>query len=356
MTTRADDLTAKIRAFRDRHGLPGIAAALVSVDGIRTSATGVRVRGETGPVGIADRWHIGSCGKAMTAALYARLVQDGQTQWQATVADLLDDVNPHPAWRGTTITDLLTHCAGLPANLTRAAMKAAYSNMEPGAVQRTEVTTRALSRPPVRYGNFLYSNLGYTIAGAAIERITGVPYEEALSREILQPLGVASAGFGAPTGDAPWGHRPRWLVYGRGQAVDPHIMSLPHPADNPPVMTPVGRLHVSLDDWARFVRLFLHEGGDMLTVDSLQRITMPPNGRQSYQGMGWAVPDREASPIAYVQQGSNLRWVATALVDRDRRKAVLVATNDGRLSLLKPCVRLAVDLLEQQVWTHLPSQ
>ncbi|WP_117210880.1 serine hydrolase domain-containing protein [Allorhizocola rhizosphaerae] len=356
MTTRTDELTAKIRAFRDRHGLPGIAAALVSVDGIRTSTAGVRVRSGEEPVGAADPWHIGSCGKSMTAVLYARLVQRGQAQWHGTVGDLLADVDPHPAWRGVTMTDLLTHCAGLPGNLTQHAMKAAYSDMQPEAAQRTQAAERALAEPPVKYGKFLYSNLGYIIAGAAIERITAVSYQEALRREVLQPLGMDSAGFGAPTGDVPWGHRPRWLVYGSGEAVDPHIMSLPHPADNPPVMTPAGRLHLSLDDWARFIRLFMRDGGGMLTDDSLQRITTPPTGRTSYQGMGWAVPTREASPVAHVQQGSNLRWIATALLDRERRKAVLVATNDGRPSLLKPCLRLGVELLEPLLWTHLSSR
>jgi CubicO group peptidase (beta-lactamase class C family) len=123
-------------------------------------------------------------------------------------------------------------------------------------------------------------------------------------------------------------------------------MSPSRPADNPPVITPAGRLHVSLADWARFIRLFLHDGPDLLTADSLGRITTPPAGLKSHQGMGWAVPAGD-SPFAYVQQGSNLRWVATAMVDRDRRRAVLIATNDGRMSLFRPSIKLATEILAQ---------
>jgi CubicO group peptidase (beta-lactamase class C family) len=122
-------------------------------------------------------------------------------------------------------------------------------------------------------------------------------------------------------------------------------MSPPHPADNAPVMTPVGRLHVSLPDWARFIRLFLHDGGDLLTAGSLERLTTPPEGRKTSQGMGWAVPARAESPAAIFQLGSNLRWVAAAVVSRDRRRAVLVAANDGRPSLFRHTVKLGADLL-----------
>jgi D-alanyl-D-alanine carboxypeptidase len=339
-----DELTLRAQEFRERHGVPGLAAAVVTADGIQAAAVGTRVRGQAERVGDGDRWHLGSCGKAVTAALFARLVDSGRAAWADTVADLLRDTGPHPAWSGVTIADLLTHFAGLPANLTPAEMRAAYSATEPEPVQRGEAAARVLSLPPRRYGHFLYSNLGYTLAGAAIERICGVSYQEALGREILRPLGMASAGFGPPADDSPWGHRPRLLAYGQGKAIDPASMSLPHPADNPPVMTPAGRLHVTMADWARFIRLFLRDGGDLLSAGSLERLTAAPAGRRSFQGMGWGFPAGDA-PIAYAQQGSNLRWVATALVHRDRRKAVLIATNDGRRSLLRASVKWAIGLL-----------
>jgi D-alanyl-D-alanine carboxypeptidase len=345
MTTSTDELTAKAQEFRDRHGLPGIAAAIVTADGIQATALGLRARGRKDPVGPDDKWHIGSCGKSLTAALFARLVEGGRATWQDTVSQLFRDTDPHPAWDGVTITDLLTHFAGVPANLTQARMRAAYRNSAPGAVQRTEAARRVFAKPPVKYGQFLYSNLGYTLAGAAIERITGLSYEDALWHEVLDPLGMSSAGFGAPSGDQPRGHPPRWILYGKGKPIEPTVMRPPIPADNPPVITPAGRLHVALADWARFIRLFLADGGSLLSADSVQRITTPPAGRKSDQGMGWAVPAGDPAPFAYEMLGSNLRWVAAAKVDRDRRRAVLIATNDGRMRLFQPILGLGLELL-----------
>jgi hypothetical protein len=46
-------------------------------------------------------------------------------------------------------------------------------------------------------------------------------------------------------------------------------------------------------------------------------------------------------------QGSNRRWVATALVAGDRRRAALVAVNDGRSRLLTGTALLAARVLAQ---------
>jgi hypothetical protein len=65
------------------------------------------------------------------------------------------------------------------------------------------------------------------------------------------------------------------------------------------------------------------------------------------QGMGWWIPTRGPllERVAYVQQGSNTRWVATAAVSRDRSRAALVACNDGRTRMFGGTVRLALDVL-----------
>jgi CubicO group peptidase (beta-lactamase class C family) len=48
-----------------------------------------------------DPWHIGSCGKSMTAALYARLVEAGRAEWSASIVDLFHDLDVHRDAGGT---------------------------------------------------------------------------------------------------------------------------------------------------------------------------------------------------------------------------------------------------------------
>ena len=318
---------SELSVFRDRYGIPAVGEALVTRDGVvELDLVGARVRGGD-PVGARDAWHIGSCGKAMTAALYARLVERGEAEWGTPVAGLFEDLEAERGWRAVTIDDLFVGEAGMPANLSRSAMTAALDDDRPLPLQRTEATAAALARAPRRPGRFRYSNLGYIVIGAAIERIAGVAYERALTTHVLEPLGITSGGFGAPP--AIRGHR----------AGTPAPPDDPR-ADNPPVMGPAGRLHLSLEDWARFQQVFLTAGGDFLTPESVERLLTPAQA----QSPGWA-PARGMAHVSMGQQGSNTFWVATALIDRDRERTAMVVCNDGRRRLLAGTAKLAARLL-----------
>ena len=243
---------------------------------------------------------------------------------------------PTPTGKRVTIDDVFVSRAGLPANLTRAEMKAAYGDAAPLERQRTAATTAALARPPRRPGRFLYSNLGYIVIGAAIERITGLPFESALATHVLDPLGITSAGFGPPR--ELWGHGGRMLALGpiglvdlgRGAPADPERVE----SDNPAIMTPAGRLHVTLADWAKFQRIFLTHGGGFLRPDTVERLLTPAPGRGYRQALGWA-PVRGRGNASFGQQGSNTYWIAAALIDRTRERAAMVVCNEGRARLLR---------------------
>jgi CubicO group peptidase (beta-lactamase class C family) len=318
---------SELGAFRDRHKIAAVGAALVTADGaVELTLIGGRVHGGD-PVQAADAWHIGSCGKSMTAALYARLVEQGEAEWGVPVARLFPDLDAHPGWDAVTIDDLFVGEGGVRPDLHRKALAAATADTRTPVAQRTDVAAAVLAGPPERPGRFRYSNLGYMVIGAAIERIAGVPYERALQAELLEPLGMTTAGFGAPP--AIRGHR------GRTPAPpdDPR-------SDNPPVMGPCGRVHLSLQDWARFQQLFISEGAGFLEPASIERLLTPAQA----QSPGWA-PARGLAHVSMGQQGSNTFWVATALIDRDRERTVMVVCNDGRRRLLAGTAKLAARLL-----------
>jgi D-alanyl-D-alanine carboxypeptidase len=343
-----------LERYRRRTGVPAIGAALVPAVGEpRIMVSGERVRGSGIAVPDTARWHIGSCMKAMTAAVVARFIERGRLAWSTPVAELFGEA--HPGWRRPCIADVLAHTAGVPANPTAAEMRAGLTDPAPLPQQRARLAARTLARAPDRPGRFRYSNLGYVLAGAALERLTGESFEEILAAEVLRPLGVTSAGFGPPSGpDQPWGHRAGWILrgfgLGRGPAIDPADPSLTHPPDNPPMLTPAGRLHLGLRDWSAFIRTFLAGAAPLLSAGSLERLTTHPPGVTTEQGMGWWIPrdGRMRRVMAYAQQGSNARWVASAVVAADRSTAALVVCNDGRTRVLNSIFRLNVGLLGQR--------
>lgn len=339
---KAAALADRLALTRTRLGVPALGAALIHAGALQDVAVvGVCRRGSP-EVALADHaWHIGSCGKSMTAALYARLVEQGHAEWGASLPSLFPDFAEtiDAGWSAITIDDLFLCRSGLPADLDRARLRSALTDPEAPDRQRTRTAAAALSRPPRRPGRFVYSNLGYTVAGAAIERITGTAFERALATELLEPLGIDSGGFGPPPDM--WGHAPRLqlggLCVGTGRPMPPDDPV----GDNPAVMSPAGRLHLTIDDWARFHVMIVHNGGDILSPDSIRRLVDVPAGAR--MSMGWA-PARYAGATLGMQ-GSNTYWVATALANLDRRAAALVITNDGRTRNMTRTAALAADLL-----------
>ncbi len=352
MTRTSDDrLRSHLGEFRQKHAIPALGAGVLTRDGrLDLNVVGVRIRGGGDPVTLDDRWHLGSCGKSITAALYARLVERGDAQWGARLPDLFPDLADaiDPAWSDATIDDVFVHRAGLRANLGRSEMAAAYRDVRPLREQRTEATAAALARPPRWPGDFAYSNLGYIVIGAVIERITDLPFESALTTHVLEPLGITSGGFGPPS--HPRGHGGRMLLLGRLGAVDLGRGAPADPerveSDNPAVMGPAGRLHLTLDDWAKFQRVFLTQGEGFLLPETVERLLTPAPGPGQRQAMGWA-PAASLGDISFGQQGSNTFWVAAALIDRAQERTAMVVCNEGRARLLAKTARLAVRLLAE---------
>jgi CubicO group peptidase (beta-lactamase class C family) len=114
------NVTAWLTPIRQKFDVPGLAMAVVTSHGLQSvGAVGVRRRGTEIPVTLADRWHLGSDTKAMTATLIARLVERGQLRWDTTMAEFFPEWADamDPAFRKVTLPQLLSHRAGLPANL-----------------------------------------------------------------------------------------------------------------------------------------------------------------------------------------------------------------------------------------------
>ncbi len=331
--------------FRQRNGVPAVGALIVDADGEAIShVVGVRRRRSSDEVLPSDKWHIGSCTKSLTAALWARLFELGYAEWGTPLPEIFADLRVGDArWAGVTIRQVLQCRAGLPPNLRRGHFKASWEDTRPLPEQRSDVVERSLQRRPVGFHKFKYSNLSYIVAGAAIDRVAQTSFEDALQRYVLQPLGIASAGFGAP--EAICGHRSRVTVRGMGAFRGPPRTPDDLKSDNPPVYSSAGCLHLSLTDWGALMRIFLSGNGTgLLHEDSLVTLFRNPASSGQCMGMGWMQPI-PIMGVPYFMQGSNTLWSATAMVALDRSKCALIVCNDGRTRVLHRSVQLAGFLL-----------
>jgi hypothetical protein len=167
------------------------------------------------------------------------------------------------------------------------------------------------------------------------ERITGLAWEDAIRVELFEPLGLTSGGFGAPTGDQPWGHR-------GGVALDPAGPV----SDNPLALGPAGTAHMTLSDYAKFLGLFITEGGGLLSPETMTVLTRPVReGPTPYAG-GWGVALGRpwAQGPALTHDGSNTFWYLSAWVAPGAGRAFVAASNDG-VAGGDACRRLIPDLI-----------
>ena len=113
-------IAAALEAIRVRHHLPALGGALVTSKRLTAMAvTGVRKVGTDVAATPDDLWHLGSDTKAMTAAWIAQVVSDGKLTWESTIGAVLaaESAGGPDAFRGITLLQLLSHRAGLPANI-----------------------------------------------------------------------------------------------------------------------------------------------------------------------------------------------------------------------------------------------
>ncbi|NJM54839.1 MAG: beta-lactamase family protein, partial [Verrucomicrobiae bacterium] len=203
-------VTERLIPILKKHNLPAMTAAIVTTRGIEAvCAVGVRKRGTDVPVASGDLWHLGSDGKAMTATLVAKLVEQGRLKWDTTMAGVFPELagTMHPKFKPVTVAQLLQHRGGLPANLNLRDYLATMCVR----CARGPCASTSPSRPRrSRAQSSKYSNLGYIIAAAVIEKLTDRTWEQLITEELFTPLGMTSAGFGG-TGtpgrvDQPWPH------------------------------------------------------------------------------------------------------------------------------------------------------
>ncbi|MEW6306865.1 MAG: serine hydrolase domain-containing protein [Verrucomicrobiota bacterium] len=344
------DMSQMLEAIRVKHKLPALAAAVV-LDGkiVATNAVGFRKHGGAEPVTVNDRFHLGSVTKSMTATVAAMLVEQGRISWTTTIGESFPELGEklHAEYRGVTLEQLLAHRGGAPAAPPRDLWGQAWTAAGPPDEQRRAFVNGILARrPEAKPGSrHIYSNQGYAIAGVMLEKAAGKPWEELLRTLLFQPLGLTSAGFGAPAApgevDQPWGHK-KGLFTGL-EPVPPGPR-----ADNPPAIGPAGSVHCSLPDLARYAAFHLageQGASELLKAASFRKLHTSAGDNYA---LGWVVLERKwAGGRALMHNGSNTMFYVVIWMAPERNCAVIVATNVGVDAAFAGCDEAAGKLIQQ---------
>ena len=223
------------------------------------------------------------------------------------------------------IRDLLTHSGGVPR-------ESAHSYWDgPDFVFPTEqeviagLAGQKMLYPPERY--FQYSNLGMTLAGELVERVSGQPYERYVRQAILEPLRL-----GRTTTSLPEGERGRALATGYGPLTRDGTRDV-MPFYNARGITPAAGFASNVRDLGAFAawqfRLLRNGGNEVLkaaTLREMQRVQwMDPDWRTT-RGLGFRVR-RQGNETLVGHFGSCPGYRTEITLNPRRRLASVVMIN-----------------------------
>ncbi|MFJ3176366.1 serine hydrolase domain-containing protein [Streptomyces roseus] len=279
---RQDKLSEFVKVQATKLGVPGVAVGVLS-DGEEIYAShGVTSLSNPLPVDEKTLFPLASVSKTFTATALMRLVAEGKVDLNAPVRTYVPELKlaDEQAAAQITVLNLLNHTAGLDWNL-----------IDDGEGDRslaglvTKLHQLPLIAPPGARAS--YSQAGYNLAGRIIEKVTGLPFEQAMASLVLEPVGLADTVYGLSEVMV----RKFAVGYNRG---DDGELRPARPwaafkegarADNPG-----GGLASSVSDLLRWARFQLGEGEGVLPAAALHRMREQTVGlRASTLGDGFGI-------------------------------------------------------------------
>ena len=302
----------------------------------------------------------------------AILVEKGTLRWDSTLAEVFPEAAPkmNDEFKKVTLQQLLTNRGGVPSDLSFDGLWGTLWNFQGTPIEARQLLMEKVTARPPDYPpgtKNVYANASFAIAGHMAETAAGKPYEQLMQELLFAPLGMTSCGWGSPgahepkgTIQQPWGHGKD------GHPIDPHPAKDGSGPDNPPAISPAGRLHCTISDWAKYISM--HELGDKLnpaiasascsspspsTACTRRRIrsaTTPTAGVA--RSRPWAGPPGERFVLTH--NGSNNQWFCVAWIAPVKDFAVLVCCNsaadgpEGK-GAAKACDEACWSMIQQEI-------
>lgn len=344
-----EEFSKLLMGARREGRIPGIVGVIVTSDGVELKAAeGVRKLDTKDLVTLSDRFHIGSNTKAMTGLLAGILVDKGTIHWDTKVTEVFPEweTEVREDYLSVTLRDVLSHRAGiLPFKHGTDFEQVPASVYEGSATEiRRAFTAWLLKQSPVEVPaqGHTYSNAGYSVASAMLEKASGRSWERMIEEDLFEPLGIAGGSGWPAAGDEsqPWGH---WMQNGRLVPHDPNGSYQLHE-----VIAPAGDIHMSVLDYAKFLRMILKglKGEDTLVKsETLHFLLYGSRGFPSYS-MGWGSARRDGLTISS-HDGSAGTFYCHAVIVKEQDLAVALMANSAIEATVQCLHKLSRHIVER---------
>lgn len=237
---------------------------------------------------------VGSITKQFTAAAIMKLESMGKLDLNDPVSKYFQDAPADKS--GITLQQLLTHTAGFPG-----AIGDDYENVDAEQFARLAFSAPLIDPPGQQYE---YSNVGYSLLGIIVEKVSGTGYEKFLRENLWLPAGMKQTGYVLP------GFKKEQLAVGYengqrwGTALDhPWLPEGPgwHLRANGGVLSTVG----DMQRWYKALK-----NNVVLPKTATDKMFTPqvaegPRGLSHY-GYGWVIQEKDGHKIVWHNGGNGV--------------------------------------------------
>ncbi|MEV7600140.1 serine hydrolase domain-containing protein [Kitasatospora sp. NPDC089797] len=319
----ADVVQQRLDALVKGDGVPGALAAVRGKDGrTRNYTAGVGDPATGAKVPVDGQFRIGSNTKSFVAVVVLQLVAEGKVDLDAPVDTYLPGVVHGDGIDGRRITvrQVLQHTSGLP-NYTRFLDASGPDQyFEP-----RELLDLALAHKPdfAPGQGWNYSNTGYVVAGLIVQRVTGRPLGEEITRRVIDRVGLRHTYFPAQGDTTIHERHPHGFV--RDKATDPlqDITEM-----DPSWAWAAGAMVSTNTDLNRFFAALV--GGELMPPAQLaqMRTTVPAEylGPGARYGLGLASRPLSCGGLSWGHGGTLPGFVSRGGVTEDGRAANVTVT------------------------------
>ncbi len=273
-----------------RSGVPGMALAVVTADGIAYQrGFGVRQWGRVEPIDTDTVFQLASLSKPLATTVIAGLVGDGVVRWEMPVASHLPSFELSAPWVSETVTlaDLLSHRSGLPDHAGDLLEDLGYPRQ--AVLQRL----RYLDLAPFP-ASHAYTNFGFTAAALSAAAAAGGNWADLADRRLFEPVGMHHASYRFAD----------YLAASNRAVLHAYVDGLYQPLyqRDADAQAPAGGASASIHDVALWLRLQLAHGrldGETIIDPAALRQTHEPliltraaastSEHPGYYGLGWNV-------------------------------------------------------------------
>lgn len=258
------------------------------------------------------KFRLGSLTKQFTATLILLLQQDGKLHIQDPISQYLTDTPK--AWSKITIAELLGHTSGIP-NFTSLKEFGKW-RMPPHTPDEILDFFRDKPLDFEPGSQFSYSNSGYEVLGAVIQKVSGKRYGDLLRERIFDPLGMKDTGLDNDELVLP--------KRAEGYLPSEHGLEVAR-SESMTVPWAAGSIYSTTHDLLTWEHALF--SGKILSADSLKLMTTP--GKGDY-GMGLGIQTKDGVRIISHNGGiegfnTSLTWVP----DHNITVVVLSNVNGG---------------------------